>query len=170
MAGEVHTAAHHNTYERDNIAWLATDSPACRVYNNANFSHNSSGNFLAVTFNSERFDNAAMHSTSSNTDRITIPTGGGGKYLIGGATAFAAAAGGTSRITGIGINGITTFAAAQSGYFGAGLTTYISVFTSYAVSAADYVVLPAYQDTGGSLNILQANNYSPEFYAVWSRT
>ena len=77
VAGTAWRAADWNTNGRDNIAWLATDSPSCRAYNNANISM-TSGAATAVTLNSERFDNAAMHSTSSNTSRITVPTGGGG--------------------------------------------------------------------------------------------
>jgi hypothetical protein len=40
----------------------------------------------AITFPSEEWDTDGFHSTSSNTSRITIPTGKGGKYQI---TAFA---------------------------------------------------------------------------------
>ena len=36
----------------------------------------------AVTFNTEYFDTDAFHDTSSNTSRITIPAGKGGKYLF----------------------------------------------------------------------------------------
>lgn len=35
-----------------------------------------------LSFNTEDFDSDGFHSTSSNTSRITIPTGKGGKYLI----------------------------------------------------------------------------------------
>lgn len=38
--------------------------------------------YTAVTFDSESFDTDAYHSTSSNTSRITIPAGKGGKYLF----------------------------------------------------------------------------------------
>jgi hypothetical protein len=38
----------------------------------------------ALTFDAESFDTDAFHSTSSNTSRITIPTGKGGKYYFGG--------------------------------------------------------------------------------------
>jgi hypothetical protein len=36
----------------------------------------------AVTFNTEYFDTDAFHDTSTNTSRITIPAGKGGKYLF----------------------------------------------------------------------------------------
>ena len=85
VAGTILTAAWLNTYVRDNVAWLATDSPSCRAYNAPGQSLPAAVG-TSLTFNSERYDNAAMHSTSSNTARITVPTGGGGKYLVGGYT------------------------------------------------------------------------------------
>ena len=38
--------------------------------------------YTAITWNSENFDTDSFHSTSTNTSRITIPTGLGGKYLF----------------------------------------------------------------------------------------
>jgi len=38
--------------------------------------------FTAITWNSENFDTDGFHSTVSNTSRITIPTGLGGKYIF----------------------------------------------------------------------------------------
>lgn len=40
------------------------------------------GTDTAITFNTEDFDTDAFHSTTSNTSRITIPAGLGGKYLF----------------------------------------------------------------------------------------
>ena len=40
------------------------------------------GTDTAITFNTEDFDTDAFHSTSTNTSRITIPSGLGGKYLF----------------------------------------------------------------------------------------
>ena len=40
------------------------------------------GTDTAITFTTEDFDTDAFHSTSSNTSRITIPAGLGGKYLF----------------------------------------------------------------------------------------
>jgi hypothetical protein len=49
----------------------------------------SSGTYTAVTFDSEVFDTDSYHSTSSNTSRITIPTGKGGYYIITAGLAYA---------------------------------------------------------------------------------
>ncbi len=170
VAGNILTAAQLNTYVRDNVAWIATDSPSCRVFKSAAFAHNSSGNFLAVTFDSERFDNASVHSTSSNTERLTIPTGGGGKYVVGGAAAWVASASGTTRILGVGVNGIVTFAAATENRSSGTVVPYQSILTIYSMAAADYFTMPTFQDTGGTLNISTAANYTPEFYCFWFRT
>jgi hypothetical protein len=40
------------------------------------------GVFTAITWDSENFDTDGFHSTSTNTSRITIPSGQGGKYLF----------------------------------------------------------------------------------------
>lgn len=44
----------------------------------------SSGVTTAITFDGEDFDTDGFHSTVSNTSRITIPTGKGGKYQVTG--------------------------------------------------------------------------------------
>ena len=67
-----------------------------RVYNSTDFTHNSTGNWVAVTFDTERFDTDTIHSTSTNTSRLTINTGG--KYLIGGAVTFTANATGQRQL------------------------------------------------------------------------
>lgn len=173
VAGNVLTAAYVNTYVRDNVAWLATDSPSCRIYKSVAFSHNSPGSWLAVTCDSERFDNASMHSTSSNTARMTAPTGGGGKYVLGGSINWLQGSATGQRLFGIGINGIAVFAAAQGGGSGsasATINTAQSILCIYSMSAADYAQGAGYQDSGGTVSIDVQANFSPEFYAFWFRT
>jgi hypothetical protein len=170
VAGNILTASWLNTYVRDNVAWSATDSPACRAYNNATISHSSTGNWQAVTLNSERFDNAAMHSTSSNTERITVPSGGAGKYLVAGNLAWLQNATGQRQL-GIGVNGVATFAAVQGGPIVSGtVNTNLAVMAVYSMAVADYFAMGGFQDSGGALDMTSQANYSPEFYAFWFRT
>ena len=169
VAGEIHTAAHHNTYERDNIAWIATDSPACRAFNSANISVTTSAVEQALTLNSERFDNAAVHSTSTNTSRFTVPTGGGGKYIATGSITWAANGSGTYRACSLRHNATTRIGqinAAPSASHGSDAT----VVAIYALAAADYVEMAATQDSGGALNVNVQANYSPEASVFWFRT
>ena len=168
VAGTVLTAAQLNTDVRDNIAWMATDSPIARAYNNAAFSHTSTGNALSVTLNSERFDNAALHDTSSNTSRMTIPSGGGGKYLCGGSVEFASNATG-HRVLSMYVNA-TTYAATQTVPAVSGSVVTIAICTVWSFSAADYAEMQAFQNSGGNLNVNATTSYSPEFWIQWLRT
>lgn len=163
------TAAWLTTYVRDNIAWIATDSPACRAYNSANLAI-ANITETAVTLNSERFDNAAVHSTSSNTARMTIPSGAGGKYIIGAHIEFANNATGNTRNLHLRLNGTTAVAAINNTAPNASAVTRLTITTVYPLAAAEYVEATGYQDSGGSLNINVASNYSPEVYLLWFRT
>ena len=53
----------------------------CSLWNNADLV-TSNNTFTSVTYNSENYDTDGFHSTSTNTNRITIPSGKGGKYEI----------------------------------------------------------------------------------------
>src|SRR3990167_2096989 len=72
------------------------------VYNSAAISHTTSGTFQGLTFDSEYFDTHAMHSSASNTGRLTctIP----GTYIAIGSFNWAAASGGR-RMGEIRLNG-----------------------------------------------------------------
>lgn len=165
---DVLTAADMNAYVRDNSKWLGTDKPHARVRNTANISHTSSGSYQALTFNSERVDVGAMHDTSSNTGRLTVPTGGGGFYAIGGCIEFASNATGKRGIA-VRLNGSTIIAQHESDNIGASDHA-LAISTVYQLAAGDYVELMGKQSSGGSLNMLATSAYSPEFYAHWLAT
>lgn len=166
--GDVLTAADTNTYIRDNTKWLGTDKPHCRVRNSANISHTSTGNYQALTFDSERVDVGPMHDTTTNTGRLTVPAGGGGFYAIGGQIEFASNATGRRGIQ-IRLNGTTIIAREESANLGANDHT-CTVATVYQLVAGDYVELMGLQASGGNLNMLATSAYSPEFYAHWLAT
>lgn len=166
--GDVLTAADLNAYVRDNNKWLGTDKPHARVRNTADISHTSSGNYQALTFDAERVDVGAMHDTSSNTGRLTVPAGGGGLYAIGGQIEFASNSTGRRGIQ-IRLNGTTVIAREETGNLGANPHT-CTVATVYQLAAGDYVELMGLQASGGNLNMLASSAYSPEFYAHWLTT
>lgn len=155
------TAALLNTHLRDNLSFLY-NAPSCRVYNSANISHATSGTEQSLTFNSERYDTDTMHSTATNTERITFTTAG--KYLVTGHVVWAANATGVRSIH-IRANGTTPLAsheqAAHSG------ENSMSISTVYSFAAGDYVELRVNQTSGGALNVLVGGNRTPEFAAQW---
>jgi len=130
-----------------------------RVYNNANITM-TTGVAAALTFNTERYDDSAFHSTSVNTSRMTIPVAG--KYLIGGTVRFAANTTGQRNIY-LQVNGATIIASVDLDATAA-LTFDIDIVTAYSFAAADYIELFAFQNSGGNLNVTSAGNLSPEFW------
>lgn len=155
---------------RDDIVWIAGDSasgnpkPMARVYNSASLSV-ATATWTYLTFNSERYDVGGGHSTSVNTDRLTVPSGGGGVYHIGGTISFAANATGI-RAIGIWLNG-TTLIASHDVTSVTATNQDLAIGCDYKLAAAEYVTLGAYQTSGGLLNVSASGNYSPEFHWHW---
>jgi len=157
-----------NSYVRDNAAWLGEDKPRCRVHNGSNISINDS-TVTALTFDAERQDEQAMHSTSSNTSRITVPSGGGGDYLVTGHIHWAADATGVRDIL-ITVDGSDDWARHRASAAGAN-EQMMSIATYIPQKAAGvYFELRVRQDSGGALNVKNTNYYSPEFAAFWVAT
>lgn len=149
--------------------YLLTSAPTCRVYNSANISI-TNNTLTALTFDTEEFDvGAGMHSTSVNTGRLTVPTGCGGKYVIGADIEFAANATG-SRLIRLRVNGATNIAQVQYPSSSGTYASALAISSVYALSAADYVEVVVLQDSGGALNVTTQASYSPRFWAYWLRT
>ena len=102
-----------------------------------------------LTFDTEDFDTDGYHSTATNTNRITIPTGKSGYFLVSARTAFGANTSGT-RINWLIKNGATYLSTV---YVGAAVADNTSVVTSAIISlvAGDYIAINAYQTSGSTL-------------------
>lgn len=105
-----------------------------------------------VLFDSESFDTDTMHSTSSNTGRVTFTTAG--KYAIIGCAAFASNATGY-REGDLRINGTTYICTCKLGANAASSHEHM-VIAFYNAAAADYVELRVLQTSGGNLNTVGA--------------
>lgn len=162
MAGNVLTEAQLDVLG-DDIVFLA-NPPKCRVYKSTAFAHTSSGSWVAVTFDSERMDTDTMHSTVTNTSRITFTTAG--TYLVGGELTFETNATGV-RGARIRLGGATVLVESPIQAGSAAEEGRCPVSTLYAFTAGQYVELEGYQTSGGSLNVKANTNSSPEFWAVF---
>jgi hypothetical protein len=131
-----------------------------RVYNSADIVLATAAN-TALTFNSERYDSDTLHSTSSNTSRLTVPYDG--YYLIGGSVRFAANATGSRSISLV-VSNTSSIAGQNTDNLGAATTVQLTVVAAYQLVAGDYVELFASQNSGGNLNVLAVGNLSPEFW------
>lgn len=121
----------------------------CRLTASSTSQTGSTGTYTAVLFDGEDIDTDSFHSTVSNTTRITIPSGMGGKYLIGGCVDFDVSATGV-RYAKIYKNG-TTNLQIESRAPTATLETIIGVTTIADLAAGDYIEIMGFQDSGGNL-------------------
>lgn len=76
--GQVLTADSSTT---PGVAWKPITAVGAFVSNSTGISINS-GVHTTLTFNSEYYDTDSIHSTVSNTDRLTVPAGLGGIWLV----------------------------------------------------------------------------------------
>lgn len=130
------------------------------VYNSGNISipHNT---WTLLTFDTELWDTDTIHSTVSNTSRLTCKTAG--KYRIIGYFTFAPSAGGARRGGLIYYNGTTIVGYDEK--FGGNAALYPSLLptTELELAVDDYVDLYAFQDSGGALVVGANASYSPYF-------
>lgn len=142
--GDILTAA-AMTQVRNNDEFLI-DPPACSVFNSAVQSI-TNNTLTALTANSEFFDNAAMHSTSTNTSRITATTAG--RYEVCAAVNWAASATG-ERLLEFFVNATTRYGA---GVYPAPATVAQTVGSrTITLAAGDYVECRVRQISGGALD------------------
>ncbi len=134
-----------------NPVWgtVATVNASAHVYNSADQSiPDNSTTPTTLTFDSESWDNASIHSTVSNTGRLTLPNTG--KWFLNGQVTFAAnaSAGRWMRIL---KNGATEVARVTQ-YPDGALPTRFQVSLIVDATATDYFELQVAQWTGGALN------------------
>jgi hypothetical protein len=107
----------------------------------------------AITFDSEFFDTDALHSTSTNTSRLTVPTGKGGKYLICGTVGFAPNATGSRGIRVYKNGSVISYATVLQTVTVASNGSFVPFSIVTQLSAADYIEIFAYQSSGISLSV-----------------
>ena len=125
-----------------------------RVYDSATINVDT-GTSVALTFDSERYDEGSYHSISVNTTRLTVPTSYGGVHHIGGQINFPPpGTGGTRRTVTIKLNGTTDIASAQvSPITSISDGTNVHISCDYNLGAADYVELYASHNQGSTLAV-----------------
>jgi hypothetical protein len=140
-------------------------APAARVFHNGNQSI-ANNTVTALAFNSERFDNDAIHDTVTNNGRLVCKTAG--TYLITGCVEWDPNTTGGRQLT-VRLNGTTAVVAQEGGAAGS-LNPQQSVTTVYALAVNDFVELLVRQTSGGALNVIASGNYSPEFSIAYLGT
>ena len=164
-AGAV-TAAEFNEQLRDNQTWLKdtltthglTSDTTPKVLLSARYGVSltasvsvNTGVDDSIDFTTEEWDDAAFHSNSVNTARITIPTGGDGTYEVKGWGQFSD--GGTGlRSIWFEVNGATSYSRVRVPATGGSTNTGIYTSDEIELVAGDYVRLFARHNEGGTLS------------------
>jgi hypothetical protein len=112
-----------------------------------------------MTFNTEDFDTNTFHSTSSNTDRMTIPAGYAGYYRVSFQSYWDDNATGYRDIS-LNKNG-TLVKAYRTNVSGRVISIYHHVLN---LAVGDYLTLSVLQNSGGALNIV---NGTSQFSIQW---
>lgn len=114
-----------------------------------------------ITFNTNVIDTNGFHSTTTNTERFTVPTGYAGKYRVVYNTRFGDTNATGERLWELYVNGsnITGYglkASAGSTTNGYGIPVVAEVVRDLAVG--DYVELQVYQDSGTTQSFIRSYN------------
>jgi hypothetical protein len=139
-------------------AWGAAPKSAfvgCRLFNSGNLTI-TNNTITAATWDSETFDTDGFHSTSTNTNRITIPSGKAGYYRISSDISWQSNTTG-ARETRIRKNGSVIFYNYQSfasGEFVMGNNIIVNL------AETDYIELVVFQTSGGNLTLYGGSTQS----------
>lgn len=139
--------------------------PSCQAYHNAAISIPDEDGTV-VTLNSERYDSDSMHSTVTNTSRLTFNTSG--IYIVTFVCAFAGNTTGDRQAL-LRVNGSEFIAGHEKkALSSAGLECGMQVTAVEFFCEDDYVEAVVKQDSTGALNLL-ATRYSPILSAHYRR-
>lgn len=163
VAGEVVTSGYMNNNVTAVLGWLL--APAlCQVRSAANQSLPNNA-FTALTFDTEDVDTTGMHSTVSNTARLTAVYPGW--YDVDAIASQASVASATQRAVRFTVNGTTLNG---SGASVVGATQIISIPCSPGLvflNVGDFTTVDMFHNTGGALNTAASGGYQPRFSARW---
>jgi len=161
------------TYQGSNqIEWKAGTDVMTSTYHWVRVTHDvdqtiANATWTALAFNTERWDPSGLHDTVTNNSRITIPADAGGLWMFGGNAEWDHDAANTTRYMGVRINGNAAMVFGEVSMHAAFTGGLIHAMTSwYVLSGSDYVELIVRQFSGGNLDIMKNNLYSPEFFAI----
>lgn len=104
-----------------------------------------------ITFSSETYDTDGFHSTSTNTERITIPSGKGGYYLVYSTFNYAANATGR-RLIYAQLNGSGILQSKEGWALQSAAGCNIDIMFVREFVAGDYLTIQAWQSSGGNLD------------------
>lgn len=163
VAGAVLTAAQLNTNVRDAINFII--APPLAVVRQTVAQSIPNSTFTPYTFDTEDIDRDGMHSTSSNTGRLTAQTAGW--YSLQGSGTFVASGVSAGEVVGFQTNGTGDEFGSHFAVTNAGFPGQMTVAATSYLNVGDYVQLMGFQGTGGAINSSVGATGAPRFQALW---
>ena len=136
-------------------------TPSCRVQNSGDITI-ATATDTELTFDTEIHDTDTMHSTSTNTGRITVKRPG--IYEVKGCIRWPTNAVGNRQMY---IRHNATIIMWETREATAGAPHRAVISTIFDCAVDDYFELGCYQNSGGNLNVEFLGSYSPVFMATW---
>jgi hypothetical protein len=124
----------------------------CRLYKSANQAI-ANATMVVLTFDREDYDVGNLHDNTVNPERITIPTGGDGLYLIGAQLTITTSATGRKSVQ-LHKNGDNRFGIAEVMGNDQGLNLSLQCWAVMNLVAGEYVTCKVRQDSGGPLEAM----------------
>jgi hypothetical protein len=135
-------------------ATTASSSPTyvgCSLYSDVGAVSTSNNTQTLLNWNLENFDSDAFHSTSSNTSRITIPSGKAGKYIIQAIFYWDNNSATGTRAMSLYKNGSAIYRNYTVG--STSVYMYSQLHTVVNAAVNDYFEIYAFQSSGGAMNV-----------------
>ena len=130
----------------------------CAIYKATSSQTLSNDTDTDITFNAEDYDTNAFHDNTTNNQRITIPSGKAGKYILQTIIIFAA--------NGTGVRDVA-FLKNGATILGSMLAPALSSFSQRVehiwigeLAVSDYITVKVNQNSGGNLNVAAEQNYT----------
>jgi hypothetical protein len=143
------------------LKWAAASSGASfvgvQVYASSSQTTNTNVDFYR-TFNTEDWDTDSFHSTTTNTERLTVPSGKNGKYWVYAVVGHNAFTNGFANYK-FSVNRTTEYSGMFVRPYSSQAIT-ISFGTVLDLAVSDYVELLTRQTSGGDLDLLGGRIYS----------
>lgn len=146
---------------------ISGSADSVKVYNSGSVSINSATP-TALTFSNEDHDTNTIHDPGSPT-KLTIPTGKGGKWLVGASVVWESNTVGAREVA-IRKNGSANTGGGNAVEASSNNPTTVSTTTIISLAAGDYIEAYVTQKSGGALNVIVNDSGSSgaltEFWAI----
>ena len=142
-------------------AWVSPTAAGyvgCAVYKVTTAQTISNDTDTQITFNAEDWDTDGFHDNTTNNERITIPAGKAGKYLLQTTILFADNSTGVRSVS-IKKNGATLLGGALDPALN-GFQQRVAHLYVANLAVADYVTVQVNQNSGGNLNVNAVQEYT----------